>query len=108
MEPTNGAGPYSIGSDTWPGLSKLIEEAGEVLQLGGKLLGTGGNSEHWDGSDLRERMLSELADLDAAMIFFLASNYGEDDSDLEFKERRRQKLLLFERWHKEGQADGSD
>lgn len=26
------AGPYSIGSDRWPGISKLTEEAGEVTQ----------------------------------------------------------------------------
>lgn len=102
MEPTNGAGPYSIGSDIWPGLSKLIEEAGEVLQVGGKLLGTGGNPQHWDGSNLRERMLLELADLHAAIVFFLVSNYDSGTSEAEFKERRRQKLEQFEAWHQEG------
>lgn len=27
---------YAIGSKKWPGLTKLIEEAGEVLQVVGK------------------------------------------------------------------------
>lgn len=33
------SGDFSIGGTLWPGLSKLIEECGEVLQVGGKLIG---------------------------------------------------------------------
>lgn len=29
---------FSIGSKRWPGISKLIEECGEVLQIAGKLM----------------------------------------------------------------------
>lgn len=39
---------FAIGSPVWPGLSKLAEEAGETLQVVGKLMGTGGESAHWD------------------------------------------------------------
>lgn len=37
-----GDGSFSLGSRTWPGLSKLVEECGEVLQIAGKIMGTGG------------------------------------------------------------------
>jgi hypothetical protein len=47
------AGPYSIGSTVWPGLSKLVEEMGEVGQVVGKLIATGGDPAHRDGTDLR-------------------------------------------------------
>ncbi len=36
------SGDFSIGSDIWPGISKLIEEAAEVGQVCGKLIGSGG------------------------------------------------------------------
>jgi NTP pyrophosphatase (non-canonical NTP hydrolase) len=96
VEPHDGAGPYSIGSDVWPGLSKLIEECGEVIQVAGKLLGTGGNTTHWDGSDLRVRLQEELADLTAAIAFV-----GDFcDLDLTAVEGRIDaKYALFEQWH---------
>lgn len=53
---TPGDGSFSLGSRTWPGLSKLVEECGEVLQIAGKIMGTGGTVQHWDGKgDLDER-----------------------------------------------------
>ena len=58
-----GSGDFSIGSDVWSGISKLIEEAGEVTQVCGKLIAIAGASEHWDGTDLRERLEDEIADL---------------------------------------------
>ena len=45
------AGPYSIGSDVWPGLSKLAEESGEVVQVIGKIV-----------ADEVKRTIPELAD----------------------------------------------
>jgi NTP pyrophosphatase (non-canonical NTP hydrolase) len=64
-----GAAPFSIGSDIWPGLSKLIEECGEVTQVVGKIIGAHPNVDHWDGTNLRERLQEELADLSAAICF---------------------------------------
>lgn len=32
---------FAIGDKEWPGISKLIEEAGEVLQICGKAHGNG-------------------------------------------------------------------
>ena len=96
------AGPYSIGSTLWPGLSKLIEECGEVSQVVGKLLGTGGESAHWDGSDLRLRLQEELGDLLAAIDFVMLRN-GLDFSAIQA--RRSRKYELFNLWHNEQGAD---
>jgi hypothetical protein len=95
-----GAGPYSIGSDRWPGLSKLIEEMGEVGQVAGKLIATSGETAHWDGSDLRQRLLEETADLAAAIDFVTTINGLATD---EWHARYRDKLALFAKWHREQQ-----
>lgn len=98
------AGPYGIGSDMWPGLSKLIEECGEVIQVAGKILGTGGTAAHWDGTDLRERLTEELADLGAAMAF--VGDHNDLDADA-LTERMDTKYALFEQWHTEHQGPTS-
>jgi NTP pyrophosphatase (non-canonical NTP hydrolase) len=92
------AGNFSIGSPVWSGMSKLIEECGEVLQLAGKLIATGGAVEHWDGSNLRERLIEELADLAAAVTYFTQTNGLETQ---EFHDRRRAKVELFKKWETE-------
>lgn len=93
------AGPYSIGSTHWPGLSKLIEECGQTLQICGKLLGTGGAVEHWDGEgNLKNRLEDELADLTAA-IQFVQFACGLDAVSIEL--RVEEKLERFELWHRE-------
>lgn len=92
------AGPYSIGSDNWPGLSKLIEECGEVLQIAGKLIATSGELKHWDGSNLADRLVEELGDLSAAIEFVV------DTNDIEWSavsSRWRSKLATFHQWHRE-------
>ena len=94
---------YSIGSDTWPGLSKLIEECGEVQQVVGKLLGTGGAAEHWDGSDLRERLQEELGDLMAAVEFVMKHN-GLDC--MAIHSRASRKIKQFDEWHDQQRAKG--
>jgi NTP pyrophosphatase (non-canonical NTP hydrolase) len=88
--------PFSIGSHVWPGLSKLAEEAGEVMQVVGKLMGTGGAHEHWDGTNLKSRLADELADLSAAIGFVI------DTCDLpaeQIEARMREKRAMFDRWH---------
>lgn len=92
------AGPFSIGSNVWPGISKMIEESAEVLQVTGKLMGTGGAVDHWDGSNLRERLQEEIADAQAAQQFVIETN-GLDHSAI--TNRFREKLELFRRWHRE-------
>jgi hypothetical protein len=89
--------PYSIGNRTWPGIGKLIEEAGEAQQVCGKLLATGGVSSHWDGTNLRKRLQEELADLAAAIDFVVEANDLDDAGFV--STRRRNKLDLFWGWH---------
>jgi len=88
---------FAIGSKLWPGISKLIEEAGEVQQVCGKLIATGGVEEHWDGSNLRARLEEEVADLTAALAFVGQVN----NLDIHRVEvRAAEKLELFHKWHK--------
>ena len=91
-------GDFSIGSSVWPGLSKVIEECGEVVQVGGKLIATGGNDQHYDGSDLRCRLMDELADVSAAIQYMLAHNTYDWRA---FEDRIQTKLQLFNLWHDE-------
>ncbi len=91
-------GSFSIGSRTWPGLSKLIEEIGELGQVLGKLIGRRGKVEHWDGSNLSDRLHEELADVRAAIRFVEEVN-GLDRDRIE--ERVQVKLALFKQWHAE-------
>lgn len=89
---------FHIGADEWPGISKLVEECGEVLQVCGKLIANEGKLEHWDGTNLRARLVEELADLIAA-IRFVEQHAGYGPSLIE--DRARHKLALFEKWHYE-------
>lgn len=91
------AGPYSIGSDNWPGLAKLAEECGELIQVIGKLIAMGGaeNYDHWDGTQLRDRLIEEMGDVRAAMIFVCEQN-GIDKARVH--RRADTKLALFNEW----------
>lgn len=85
---------FAIGDDQWPGLSKLSEEAGEVVQVIGKLMGTHGKAKHWDGTDLRQRLIEEIADVMTACELVIELN------DLDGIEKRKyEKLALFHKWH---------
>lgn len=66
--------PYAIGSEVWPGLSKLIEELGEVQQVLGKILGAGGSIRHWAENNLAECLEEEMGDLFAAISFVIDHN----------------------------------
>lgn len=92
------AGPYEIGSQVWPGLAKLAEEAGELVQVLAKLIGTSGKQRYYDGSDLHRRLIDECGDLTAAIAFFTETNGLTADVDA----RARQKLALFRHWHDQG------
>ena len=94
-------GPYSIGSEHLPGLSKLIEECGEVVQVAGKILGMGGFGQHFDGTNSKERLQEELGDLLAA-ISFVEMYCGLDRNALGIREA--EKLSKFIGWHKEHEA----
>ena len=94
---------FAIGDRRWPGISKLTEEAGEVCQVTGKLMGTKGDTSHWDGTDLARRLEEELGDLIAAAIFVVETCDEIDQGVVEL--RSQGKLELFKKWHRE-QANG--
>ena len=96
-EGADGARGFAIGSETWPGISKLVEELGEVAQVAGKLIAAGGRTEHWDGTNLRVRLEDELADLEAAITFVVRQNQLDSGR---IAERREAKLRLFSDWHR--------
>lgn len=91
-------GDFSIGSKIWPGTSKLIEECGEILQVLGKLIGSSGEIMHWDGTDLREKLVEELADVGAALAFFMQRNMTPEEIR-RINARVKEKYATFERWH---------
>ena len=93
-------GAYAIGSDCWPGTSKLLEEMGELQQVIGKLIGASGQAEHWDKSNLRERIVEEAGDLLAAIQFFRQHNLTTEENEA-IAQRCAQKHVLFEKWHQE-------
>ena len=111
---------FSIGSKRWPGISKVTEEFGEVLEVCGefgskypsiskvvgtfgkvlvvcgKLMGSRGEIAHWDGSDLKERLELELGDALAAVEFVIDKCALNRDV---IYVRRNGKRKLFEHWH---------
>ena len=100
------AGDYSIGSDIWNGLSKVIEETGELNQVCGKVIGSGGDPAHWPG-DMRAKFVEEIADVQAALKFFVIANLTEEEQELIVK-RRKKKFARFCEWDKAERAKNVD
>jgi hypothetical protein len=94
---------FGVGTDRWPGIAKLAEECGEVVQVIGKLMMTGGGSKHWDGlSPLHERLSDEMGDALAA-ILFVCEQCVLIRAPRVF-ERAKHKLGVFRQWHADGQG----
>lgn len=91
--------PLTFGSSTWPGLVKVAEEAGEVVQVIAKMLAVGADPSRRGTAAMRHRLLEEIADLNAAVTFAL------DHSDLDatersfIAERTAAKREKYGRWH---------
>jgi NTP pyrophosphatase (non-canonical NTP hydrolase) len=97
------AGPpnFQFSSPVWPGLAKLSEECGEVVQVIGKIVGTGGTMRFRDGQTVdRSRMVDELADLFAAARFVADHALTHQEHDA-MNDRIGTKSALFERWRAE-------
>ena len=104
---TDNNGPYGIGTTTWPGLAKVLEECGEVIQVLSKLVAKGDLDHTWeqpDGTsrgwgDLTQALHEELGDLLAALGFFCEAN---PEIDRERVNRRMlDKQATFRSWHGE-------
>lgn len=95
---TTSDGSFSIGSQVWPGASKLVEECGELLQVLGKLVATHGAEGPWDGTNLVRRLEDELGDVLAAAYFLLDVNKDRLNED-RVRERHSSKFNTFVTWH---------
>lgn len=92
---------FAFGNKEWPGLAKLNEEAGELVQVIGKLMMTHGKSEHWEpGVNLRVKLIEEMADVAAALAFQAAHVLSMDEVQT-YTTRSYAKLALFDKWHVE-------
>ena len=82
------------------GLVKLAEECGELVQAAMKRIArSDGEDIHWDGSNLKERLEDEIADVRAACSF-VAKHFELDYNRM--ADRYDRKRDLFEYWHNGG------
>jgi hypothetical protein len=80
----------------WKGIFKLIEEMGELSQLLGKA-GPFPRMGHPDGrGEARERLPKEIADVYAALDYFVETNLPQCGNDI--TSRRKQKLNQYRDW----------
>ena len=94
---------FAFGDENWPGLAKLVEECGEVVQVVGKLMMTHGDPAHWSG-DLRAMLVDEVADVCAASMFVMEHCFT-DAEGRDCMERQRAKIRKFRGWHADMDAD---
>jgi NTP pyrophosphatase (non-canonical NTP hydrolase) len=88
---------FTIGQDIYPGLAKLIEECGEIIQEAGKLIAYP-DGQHPDGrGDIRDRLAGEIGDVLGCIDFFLSQN-EQTISQRVVREHREVKRLRFEGW----------
>jgi len=88
-------GPYSIGSDTWPGLSRLAADAAQVVRVACTIMGNRGDTQPEAEADgLRESLQEELGDLRAAIDYVIGKNALDWDA---VNRRRDRKRSLYER-----------
>lgn len=79
----------------WKGIFKIVEESGELLQVLGKM-GPFPDGDHPDGAgDLKIRAEREVADLYAALDYFVQAN-GLSETFIDA--RRAEKLDKFNNW----------
>ena len=84
------------------GIFKLIEETGELLQVLGKL-GAFPDTfiNHPDGTNLREKLIEELADCRAALSYFVNVNFTTKESAM-LTDRMHEKYEKFIDWKLSG------
>lgn len=80
------------------GLTKLMEECGELIQILAKKSAYMETDNHPDGSLMKRRMEDEIADVVAAITFVVE----QFDLDVPYmSERSTDKIELYEKWAKE-------
>lgn len=86
---------FAFGDKVMPGLSKLVEEIGELGQVLGKYIQSRGSDIHWSGN-LRDMLHDEVGDVLAA-ISFITAHWNLDITRI--NERAEMKRGKFDRWH---------
>ena len=86
---------FFIGAKKWPGITKVMEECAEVIQVCAKLQAALGEILHWDGTNLKERLEDEIGDAYAAFDFVI---HHSGLNPAKIAARRREKRALFEKW----------
>lgn len=79
------------------GLTKLIEECGELIQIAAKKSAFMHTDMHPDCTDMRDRMEDEIADVLAACDFVMKHFQLNQEAIFD---RSRDKFRTFEKWHK--------
>lgn len=77
-----------------PGLSKMVEECGELVKVLGKLMAYP-DGEYPDGTNLFDELHDEMADVRAAIDFFVEHN---DVDDHFLRARAAAKGARFRHW----------
>jgi len=85
--------PYGIGSDTWPGLSRLAADAAQVASAARTIISTGNDTDQ-DEAVQRERLQEQLGDLRAAIDYVIGKNALDWAA---VNKRRDRKRSLYER-----------
>ena len=85
--------PYGIGSDMWPGLSRLAADAAEVAKVARAIISTGNDTDQ-DAAVQRASLQEELGDLRAAIDYVIGKNALDWAA---VNSRRDRKRSLYER-----------
>jgi NTP pyrophosphatase (non-canonical NTP hydrolase) len=83
------------------GLTKLMEECGELTQVAAKMIAFPNDNHPDGGPPLRQRLEEEIADVCAA-VAFVADILKLDANRI--MTRGDQKRAMFEEWHKDPNA----
>ena len=92
--------PYGIGSDTWPGLSRLAADAAQVAAAAREIISTGNDTDQ-DAAVQRESLQEQLGDLRAAIDYVIGKNALDWGA---VNKRRDRKRSLYERGIDEDQT----
>lgn len=92
--------PFAIGAKDWPGLAKLAEECGELIQVIGKLMAYPDGDHPDGGPNLIGRLTDEIGDVLAACDYVTLQSLDS----LAVRDRGQSKLRRFCQWHAEERA----
>lgn len=91
---------FKIEDKKWPGVAKCLEEMSELSTEFGRLIANNGKVKHWNGTDLKLTIKDEVADVLAALTFFV--DYNMNDLEIEYiLDRMKRKFDTFNGWRED-------